>query len=221
MLFKELNTGIKDMDKANGIISAYANVYNNLDSYDEISMPGSFDKTVKEQAKRIRVLKDHNSTMSLGVPKEMNSTDPYGLYTVTQFNMKKDMAKDMFTDIQLCMENGQNADLSIGYEIMDYEVIKANGNQVQQNKEYKLYEYSFLTGWGANPLATATGIKSEQDIILLLTQKYNLPYSDSRLMQIETILKSLTKSPLDPITTTVEPILSFNSFSKALNHAEN
>lgn len=213
MLFKEINHQIKDIDKSSGMISAYANVYNNLDSYDEISMPGSFDKTVQEQAKRIRVLKDHNSTMSLGVPKEMNASDPYGLYTVTQFNMKKDLAKDMFTDIQLCCDNKQNADLSIGYEIMDYEVIKSQDKQIQQNKEYKLYEYSFLTGWGANSSAIVTGIKSEQDIILLLTQKYNLPYSDTRLREIETILKSLTKSPVVTITIPVQPILSFNSFS--------
>lgn len=208
MEFKQLAHDIKDLDSAKGIVEAYANVYGNVDSDDDMSMPGSFTKTVRDNFKRIRVLKDHRSTETLGVPKEMNASDAYGLFTVTQFNMKKDMARDMFTDIQLAVDNKQNAELSIGYEVINSRPMEMNGNRIRQITEYKLYEYSFLSSWAANELSITTGMKSVDNskIIDLLTKAYNLPYSDSRLIQIETLLKSLSKEPLEPSTPSIEPI---------------
>jgi hypothetical protein len=49
-------------------------------------------------------------------------------------------------------------------------------------------------------------IKSHYGIMELLTKAYNLPYSDTRLNQIETILKSLeNKEPIESITLIDEP----------------
>jgi uncharacterized protein len=193
MEFKQLSHEIKDLDTKQGIVRAYANVYHNKDSDGDISSPGSFTKTIAENFKRIRVLKDHNSTITLGVPKEMNANDPYGLDTVTQFNMQKEVSRDMLTDIQLAKENGLNAELSIGYGVVSRD---------QKNKaiitEYKLWEYSFLSSWAANELAIVGDIKSHkspEQFMQLLSKMYNLPYSDTRLTQIETLLKSLDKEP--------------------------
>lgn len=196
-MYKQLSHEIKDIDEQ-GIVTAYANVYNVEDSDGDISSPSSFKKTVTEQRKRIRVLKDHNPTQTLGVPIELNPNDPKGLLTVTKFNMKKDLAKDMFTDIKLYMEHDLNAELSIGYEIQ-----KRNEDDPRIIEEYKLYEYSFLTGWAANELSTVTGIKndipsgikSHYGILELITKAYDMDYSDSRLKQIENLLISLTKEP--------------------------
>lgn len=217
MDFKQLAHGIKEMDDKEGIVVAYANVYNFEDSDGDISAPGSFTKTVSEQSKRIRVLKDHNSTISLGVPIKMDPNDGYGLLTTTKFNMNKQVSQDMYSDIKLYKENGLNAELSIGYEVMRRD--KSNRKIIQ---EYKLYEYSFLTSWAANELATVQGIKSVKTVegtIELLSKAYDLPYSDERLKQIETILKSLTKTP-DVSTSENEPIDVFayiTSKSKFLN----
>lgn len=211
MEFKQHSFDIKDMDEAKGIVKAYANVYNVEDSDGDISARGSFQKTIAENFKRIRVLKDHNPTVSLGVPLEMNGTDPFGLLTVSQFNMKKDVSKDMFTDIQLMKENGLNAELSIGYQVM-----KRDENDRRIINEYRLYEYSFLTSWAANELSTVQdikSIKSHYGVIELLQKMYNLDYSDSRLTEIETILKSLTKEPSNPDTLDVEPIQIINSLN--------
>lgn len=195
-MYKQLSHEIKDIDDQ-GIVTAYANVYNVEDSDGDISAQGSFKKTVTEQAKRIRVLKDHNPTQTLGVPIELNANDPKGLLTVTKFNMKKDLAKDMFTDIKLYMEHDLNAELSIGYEVQ-----KRNEDDPRIIEEYKLWEYSFLTGWGANELSTAQGIKempqgikTHYGILELITKAYDMDYSDSRLKQIENLLISLTEEP--------------------------
>jgi len=189
MKFKQTPHEVKDLDGEKGIVEAYANVYNVEDADGDISMPGSFEKTVQEQRKRIRVLKDHISTVSLGVPLELDAEDPYGLKTVTQFNMEKDASKDMFTDIQLMMEHDMNAELSIGHEVLDRD--EEDQRKVTQ---YKLYEYSFLTGWAANALATTEGVKSlktKQGIVDLIVKAYDMDYSDERLQKIEDLLKSL------------------------------
>ena len=216
MNFKQTSYDLKDLDEAKGVIVAYANAYDFKDSDGDISAKGSFDKTVQENFKRIRVLKDHNSTVSLGVPLEIDTKDSYGLLTKSKFNLKKEVSRDMFSDIKLMHENGLNAELSIGYQIMGRD---------QKNKsiinEYKLMEYSFLSSWAANELSTVQDIKGIQKyygIIDILVKGYDLDYSDTRLKQIETLLKTLTnKEPSQVDTSNVEPLLDvFKSFNNKL-----
>jgi len=214
--FKQLAYDLKELDDKKGVVTAYANVYNFKDSDGDISAYGSFDKTVSENFKRIRVLKDHNPTMMIGVPLNIDTKDTYGLLTTTQFNMNKDLGKDMFTDIKLMYDSGLNAELSIGYRVMQRD---------QKNKslitEYKLMEYSFLSSWGANQLSTVQDIKSIKSVygwLELLQKQYNLDYSDARLRQIETLLKSLTQEPSIIDTPNDEPIIldTLKSFKNEL-----
>jgi HK97 family phage prohead protease len=193
MDFKQLSIEVKDMDNAKGIVTAYANAYNFKDSDGDISAYGSFDKTVGENFKRIRVLKDHNPTMMIGVPLAIDTKDSYGLLTTTQFNMNKDLGRDMYEDVKLMHSSGLNAELSIGYQ-----VLQRDAKNKSIIKEYKLMEYSFLSSWGANELSTVQGIKSIKShygFMELLTKAYNLPYSDSRLTQIEALLKMVDMGP--------------------------
>ena len=217
MEFKQIAYDIKDFDEKQGIVQAYANAYDFKDSDGDISAKGSFNKTVKDNFKRIRVLKDHNPTISLGVPLELNPDDNYGLLTTTKFNLAKEVSRDMFTDIQLMKDNGLNAELSIGYN-----VIQRDEKNKSIIKEYKLFEYSFLTSWAANELSTVQGIKSIENhygILSLIEKAYDLKYSDTRLKQIETILIALSnKEPLDIINTSKdEPLIdTLKQFTNSL-----
>jgi len=215
--FKQLSVDVKDMDDTKGVVVAYANTYNFKDSDGDISAYGSFDKTVAENFKRIRVLKDHNPTMMVGVPLVIDTKDSFGLLTTTQFNLNKPLGKDLFTDIQLMHSSGLSAELSIGYKVMQRDV--KNKNIIT---EYKLMEYSFLSSWGANELSTVQGIKSIKStygILELIEKSYNLDYSDSRLRQIETILKSLSNEPSETDTLNEKPIIldSLKSLTQSLN----
>ena len=210
---KQLSHQIKELDPKEGLVTAYANVYNVMDSDGDISMPGSFTKTVSENRKRIRVLKDHNPTMMIGVPLSMDANDPYGLLVTTKFNMEKELSRDMFTDIRLMKENDLNAELSIGYEIK-----KRDEKNRAKVMEYALWEYSHLSSWAANSLSTVQeikNIKSHYGLMELITKAYDLPYSDTRLKQIEGILKALdNKEPDAASTPTTEPLeLIKNAFS--------
>jgi HK97 family phage prohead protease len=213
MDFKQLAYNLKELDDTKGVIIAYANAYDYKDSDGDISAKGSFDKTVSENFKRIRVLKDHNPREMVGVPLMIDTKDSYGLLTTTQFNMNKPLGKDMFTDVKLMHENNLNAELSIGYNVI---------NRDQKNKsiitEYKLMEYSFLSSWAANELSTVQdikNIKSTYGILELIEKAYNLDYSDSRLRQIETILKALTDNePLLDSTLNEKPLIdAFKEFN--------
>jgi hypothetical protein len=143
--------------------------------------------------------------MMIGVPLVIDAKDTYGLLTTTQFNMNKDLGRDMFTDIKLMYDSSLNAELSIGYRVMQRD---------QKNKsiitEYKLMEYSFLSSWGANQLSTVQdikSIKSHYGFMELLQKAYNLDYSDARLIEIEKLLKSLDEEPSDTDTLKNEPII--------------
>jgi HK97 family phage prohead protease len=217
MEFKQLSYSLKDLNESKGEVYAYANVYNNEDSDKDISAPGSFDKTVNENFKRIRVLKDHNPTMMIGVPLMIDTKDSYGLLTHTKFNMNKDLGRDMFTDVKLMHDSGLNAELSIGYQ-----VIQRDAKNKSVITEYKLREYSFLSSWAANELATVQNIKSIKShygLMELIQKSYNLDYSDNRLRQIETLLKALDNEPLDDDTPEDEPLYleTLKSFTNSLN----
>ena len=209
MQFKQVSHEIKELDDAKGVVIAYASVYNNIDADREVIMPGAFTKTVNENYKRIRVLKDHNPTIGLGVPLQINTTDSYGLLTTTQFNLKKEVSRDMYEDIKLFLANGLNAELSIGFQtIKSIEERIDEENEIEKITEVKLWEYSFLSNWAANERAVVQNVKSKTDFIDLLVKMYNLPYSDERLKSVENILKSLeTNEPIEIITpNAVEPI---------------
>ena len=215
--FKQLAYDLKELDENKGVVTAYANVYNVKDSDGDISAFGSFNKTVTENFKRIRVLKDHNPTMMVGVPLVIDTKDTYGLLTTTQFNMKKDLGRDMFTDVKLMYDSNLNAELSIGYK-----VISRDAKNKSIITEYKLGEYSFLSSWAANELSTVQNIKaikSHYGLMELIQKAYDLDYSDTRLKKIETLLKALTDEPSDDDTPNNEPLLldTLKSFTNSLN----
>jgi len=216
MEFKQLSYDLKELDDSKGVVKAYANAYDNEDSDKDISVYGSFDKTVSENFKRIRVLKDHNPTMMIGVPLVIDTKDRFGLLTTTQFNMNKPLGKDMFTDVKLMHDSGMSAELSIGYKVMQRDI--KNKSRII---EYKLMEYSFLSSWGANQLSTVQdikSIKSHYGIMELIEKSYNLDYSDERLRQIETLLKALTDEPSETDTLINEPLTleTLKSFTNSL-----
>ena len=196
--FKHFRNLVKEMDDSEGIVVAYANTYNNEDYDGDISMPGCFDKTVNESFKKLRVFKDHLSYIELGVPSEHPKTDdPKGLLTYTQFNLEKQVSRDMFSDIKLKLKYEKDVDLSIGFN-----VVKRDEKDRKRITEYALWEYSFLSNWGANPLATVQSAKSltaKMQVIQFLTDAYNLPYNDLRLKNIEEILQSLDGKAGEPL----------------------
>lgn len=214
MDYKGKSFDIKGLDDKKGVVVAYANTYNVKDADGDISAPGSFTKSVSENFKRIKVLKDHNQKLVLGVPLAIDTEDNVGLLTTTQFNMRKELSRDAFTDIQLAHENGLSSELSIGFKVAERDI--RNKSLI---KQYKLWEYSFMSTWGANQHSQVQGVKTLKtlpEIIEIIEKSYDLPYSDPRLKKIELLLKSLTSGP-DSSTLDTKPILdTLKSFNNSI-----
>ena len=158
-LTKDHNSEIKELDEAKGYVEAIANAYNNEDSDGDISHPGSFMKTVSEGRKKLRVYKNHDTRLMVGVPKELRPEHKDGLFTGTQFNMDTSLGKDMFNDIKLIHSNSQEADLSIGYM-----VVRRDQKNSKIITEYALKRAALL-------IQEVAGGKITSDVVEVYTKK--------------------------------------------------
>lgn len=203
--FKNFDSPIEDLDEK-GIVTVYGNAFNNKDSDGDISAYGCFDKTIKENGQRIKHFLNHDPRLLVGVPLSF-TPDSKGLLMRSKLNLNKALGKDLYEDYKLYKEAGKSLEHSIGYS-----VVNRDAKDKAIITEYKLWEISSLTSFGANPLTPLVDIKQDgtidtNQVIEVLTKMYNLPHSDTRLIQVENILKSLTKEPGKSTTTEVKPTM--------------
>lgn len=209
-LIRKSFSEIKDVDDAQGIIKGYANVYNIKDSDGDISLPGSFTKTVAERGNKIRIFKNHTPVL-VGLPMEFDTIDVYGLMLTVKMQMSTDVGRDTFNDVKFLLENGFESGLSIG----GY-VIKRNPNNKPEVQEYRLNEVSILTTYDpANSMSLIDTIKSvkelespsQEDFWRLIERAYNERYSDNVLKSLEHFMSLKDKEPerISATTPKIEP----------------
>ena len=216
--YKDLVSTVKDVDQKGRVLVA-ANAIGNEDSDKDISKNGSFDKTLNEHFKRVKWYLNHDTTILLGVPVEGKQNGKY-LEMLSQFNMKKQVSIDTYEDYKLYAEYGRTHEHSIGVNAVKWEM----KNDIREVSEWKLWEYSTLTSWGANEDTPLLGIKSADKIkdgldwLDVMLRKGN--YTDEKFKQIENqfnILKSLMND--EPVVTTQkdEPIRDWSIITNLIN----
>lgn len=138
---------------------AYASTFGNVDSDQDIIMPGAFTKTIAEAfpAKKIKVLWQHNWSQPIGLPVAMVQ-DSKGLYTETELG-RSTLARDAANDI----EDGIVDRLSIGFWIPTGKSAR-RPDGVREISEVALMEYSPVT-FPANDQAIITGVKSLREMV--------------------------------------------------------
>ena len=213
-MYKGLITEIKDIDEK-GIVTVAANALGNIDSQSDISHPGSFQKTLVENFARLKWFLNHNPTILLGVPLEGKEVNPF-LQIRGQLNMKKEVSRDVYEDYKLYAEHGKTLEHSIGVD----PVRKEQKGDVRHVYEWKLWEYSTLTSWGANSETPLLGIKSANDIPQAIDwleiKMKGGNYTDEKFVEIQkhiNFLRSLTATPGAP-TLQVTP-----NYSEAIKEA--
>ena len=216
-MFKGLKSEVKDID-AKGIITVAANAIGNIDSQKDISMPGSFDKTINENFPRLKWFLNHNSNILLGVPieaKELNNQ----LQVRGQINMKKQVGLDVYEDYKLYAEHGKTLEHSIGVD-----AIKSSmKGDIRQVTEWKWWEFSTLTSWGANPETPLIDLKSFEDLSITIDwlelKMLKGNFSDEKFIQIQkqlSILKALSSEP--GVTTPEDQPLNVKAFADVINN---
>lgn len=199
-MYKNVKSSVKDVDETGRIVVA-ANAFGNVDSDKDVSMRGSFTKTLKEHFDRVRWYLNHKTDQLLGVPIEGIET-PDHLQIVGQLNLKVQIAKDIYEHYKLFAEYGKSLEHSIGVD-----AIKVKDDQgIRRVFEWKLWEYSTLTSWGANPNTPVLAIKENKgpeaiEWLELIIKKGN--FSDEAFMSIESHLDKL-KMLLEPEQPTPE-----------------
>ena len=176
-----------------GMVKIAVNAFGNTDSDGDVSLPGSFRKTLKEHFGRVRWFLNHDTTKLLGVPIKGYEEGDH-LVMEAQFNLAKQIAVDTYEDYKLYQEHGKSLEHSIGVNAVKYAIDQNTGTR--EVSEWKLWEFSTLTHWGANDNTPLLGIKSMDDLQKLLEKMgNNSRYSDERKQNIEQTQKALFIEP--------------------------
>jgi len=193
--FIPCNFEIKDLtDK--GVVSFYANAYNLVDSDYDVSMPGSFKKTLKDNGSRLRHFKYHDTRLMPGVIIEAKE-DQIGLLITSQLILETQLGRDTYEEYKALANAGKQMEHSVGVNAVKYERDEKAG--IRNVSEWKLWEVSTLTAWGANPAALAQNIKEMdpddiQTEICFLRGLLNIKsYDDLKLEEIEKQINYLDK----------------------------
>ena len=181
---KNFEYTIKGLDEPKGIVQMYVNAFDNMDSDGDISAKGSFKKTIKENFDRIKHLLNHDTRYLLGLPIEMKEDD-FGLLVTSQMNVHKQLVKDVYEDYKLFAEHNRTLEHSIRVW-----AVKRDPNDERIVKEWQLWEYSTLYGWGANSETPLVNLKSLDDLELMIHEGN---YSDEKGKKIEQLYEQLKR----------------------------
>ncbi len=146
---------VKDVDESKGIVQAYWSAFGNVDSDNDIMLPGAFTKTIKEMGptstnKRIKSLMFHDPTKIIGKVIELEE-DKVGLKATIQLSKNTDDGRDAL---------GKYQDELITEHSVGMNIIKSdNEKESREISEARLWEGSGVT-WGANELTPPVGLKS-------------------------------------------------------------
>lgn len=190
----QYKTKANDVDEK-GIVTVAVNGIGVKDSQNDISMPGSFNKTLRENIGRMKWFLNHDTTQLLGVP--LSGKEEGGnLIMVGQLNLEKQIGRDILSDYKLYASTGRTLEHSIGVS-----AIKRDEQDKRKVLEWKMWEYSTLTSWGSNPQtflvdiksATPDKVKEVFDFLQeALTAKYG--HTDEKLKEYEMNLELLKKA---------------------------
>lgn len=208
---KSLDYEAIDIDQKQGIVRAYINKFNVVDSSSEMSLPGSFSKTFRERLKKMWWLLNHEWEKSLGVTLSLEE-DGIGAIATGKFNLEKRLSQDVFSDYQFFAENGRTLQHSVRVTPINY-VIE---NDVMKVSEWKMREWSTLTQPGAIEDTPLISIKSAQEEVELLKKAGKYDFSDERLKMFEEKIEKL-----EALITKAEEITLQNENAKKISETIN
>lgn len=145
-------------DKETGFIVGYSGIFGNLDSYNDMIVPGAFEEALKENP-HWPVLKNHDSWNKIGF-NQSGQENSKGLKTVSAIALANPEGKAQYALSKLALEVGGKDAQSIGYIAKEYEIVEDDKKgRIRKLKKIDMWEHSFVT-WGANDKAFSTAVKA-------------------------------------------------------------
>lgn len=152
---QNIQAGIKILgDSKHGVIQGYASTFANFDRQGERVVKGAFGPHIAtfQRDGFIAVGHDWNSLPIATVTEARE--DDHGLFLSADFHTTP-LAQEARTIAQERIDRGKSVSFSIGYDVLKDEYVEEG----RLLKELELFEVS-LVNVPANPLATATGVKT-------------------------------------------------------------
>ncbi|MCH7724419.1 MAG: HK97 family phage prohead protease [Bacteroidetes bacterium] len=157
-IYKSNDTKVKDVDTKKGLVKAFYTVFGNIDSDKDIVEPGASAKTIRERgpegSDRIKHFKWHDVREVPGRLQELGE-DEFGGWFVSKMS-NSTLGKDTLIQYQ----EGIISEHSFGFEIIKEDEDESGINHI---REFKLWEVSSLTAWGANSLTRTDYVKDIKD----------------------------------------------------------
>ena len=193
-IYKSNETKVKDVDTKKGLVKAFYTVFGNIDSDKDIVEPGASAKTIRERgpegSDRIKHFKWHDVREVPGRLQELGE-DEFGGWFVSKMS-NSTLGKDTLIQYQ----EGIISEHSFGFEIIKEDEDESGINHI---REFKLWEVSSLTAWGANPLTRVDFVKDIKDekellkAIEIITKHLQVGrFSDELLSNLEQKYTDLT-----------------------------
>lgn len=178
----------------NGIVTVAVAAFGNEDSQMDISMPGSFGKTLKENRRRFKHFLNHNQDFLIGCPLDAWE-DKEHLVFKSEMNLDTELGRDVYSNYKLYQKNGLTLEHSIGVED-----VKRDPFDRRKVLEWRLWEFSTLYSWGANERTPLLDLKqldfscNPNLAIKYINDALRLRYTDEKLAQYENYLHLLEKA---------------------------
>lgn len=161
MKTKSIEFKVKSTDLEEGVVSGYASVFGNVDSYGDIVVKGAFDtflKNAAETGKVIPVFYGHNMEdpkANIGKAVELREDD-HGLF----FKAQLDLSGETYGRVVYeQLKDGRLDSMSFGYSVIDAKM----SDKGYELKELELYEISVVP-IPANREAMITEVKAGRAI---------------------------------------------------------
>jgi HK97 family phage prohead protease len=163
----DLTLRYNDLDAEHdaGTFAGLASVYNNVDSYGDVVVPGAFTKTLAKNGGQVVILNQHDAAQPIGIGTLKD--DPSGLHVAVELNLGTHVARDVYSNLKAGIING----LSIGFVTVRDRVVKG----VREILEVDLWEVSVVT-FPANARARVSGVKGLTPRALAEVQRVAQPY---------------------------------------------
>lgn len=146
---------VKSYDDETGTATFIASVFGNVDSDEDVIVPGAFSKSLLKR--RPKFIADHNWSVQSKLGKVLDAREtPEGLEVTVKFGLHNPLAAQVYEDFKFDPEQ----EFSIGFTIPKGGSEFKNG--VRYIKSAELFEVSNVLV-GANPATRLVGVKSADD----------------------------------------------------------
>jgi len=196
MIRKRFACNFKATDLAKGMFEGHASIFHIPDDGrpPDIMLPGAFAKTIMEWgpkgANRIKILALHRTDwLPIGRPLEL-AEDEQGL-----FFRGKVSDTSLGRDVLTLMQDEVITEMSIGFDIIKYEIDKNVG--VRRLQEVKLWEISPVT-WAMHPNARIAAVK---DLLSACCEDREELLADPEILKSIQALLSTVKPETPPSST--------------------